>query len=140
MKYNTRDFGELDICENDILSFAQPLFGFENYKQFAIISNKDIGDSFAWLQSLEEPSICFILFDPSPFSDYFSPKLPQNISDIIGEGEYICWVLCTIPNDFSKTTVNLKSPIIINTNTNKAAQTMLEQDYPVRFPLMQGGK
>ncbi|MEG1874743.1 MAG: flagellar assembly protein FliW, partial [Angelakisella sp.] len=32
--------------------------------------------------------------------------------------------------------VNLKSPIIINTVRRCAAQVMLEEDYPVRAPLV----
>ncbi|MBR2876580.1 MAG: flagellar assembly protein FliW, partial [Clostridia bacterium] len=35
-------------------------------------------------------------------------------------------------------TVNLKSPVIINSTTGVAAQIILEQDYPVRQPILEG--
>ncbi|ODU57636.1 MAG: hypothetical protein ABT01_01925 [Clostridium sp. SCN 57-10] len=136
MKCKTRDFGELEIREEDVITFAQPLFGFESYKRFALIHNEEIGEEMAWMQSLDEPSICFVLFDPSALADLFAPRLPESVGATLGEGEYICWVLCTIPQDVRKTTVNLKSPVFINPRSRNAAQIILEQDYPVRFPLM----
>jgi len=136
MKYMTRDFGEIEIKENDILTFTQPLFGFEEYKTFALIYNPEIGDSMAWLQSLDNPSLCFILFDPSPLSSFFTPQLPKSVEKILGKGEYICWALCAIPDDIRKITVNLKSPVFINPLTQKVAQIMLDQNYPIRFPLI----
>jgi len=136
MKYKTRDFGEIDIKDSDILTFAQPLFGFEDYRRFALIYNHEIGESLVWLQSLDDPDLCFILFDPTPLSSFFKPELPHWIEDVLGKGDYICWVLCAIPDDIRKTTVNLKSPIFINPNTRKVAQIMLDQNYPIRFPLI----
>lgn len=136
MKYKTRDFGEIEIKENDILTFAQPLFGFEEYKNFALIYNPEIGDSMVWLQSLDDSSLCFILFDPTPLSSFFKPQLPKSVEKTLGKGEYICWVLCAIPGDIRKTTVNLKSPVFINPLTKKMAQIILEQDYPIRFSLI----
>ena len=135
MKFNTRDFGTLEIPEEEILIFKQPLFGFEQYRRFALIHNADIGDGMVWLQSVDEPSLCFVLLDPDGLPGSFSPKLPDSVTELLGEGEYFCWVLCTIPENVRKATANLKSPVLVNPQNASAAQIMLEQDYPVRFPL-----
>jgi flagellar assembly factor FliW len=138
MKYTTRDFGEMEIKESSILHFAQPPFGFEKYKTFALIYDKTIGSSIVWMQSLEEPALCFLLMDPTPLASCFTPKLPQEAQKLLGKAPddtYECWVMMSIPGHAQDTTLNLKSPIFINPETNCAAQVMLEQEYPVRFPL-----
>lgn len=136
MIYKTRDFGEIEVEESNIIDFVQPIFGFENYTKFTLIYDKEIGDQIVWLQSTEEPGLCFILFDPSSFAPYFNPVLPENTQEVIGQGNYICWTILAAKDNFMKATVNLKSPIIINENTNKAIQIILEQDYSIRQPII----
>ena len=136
---NTRDFGQVDYSAEDIVTFCQPIFGFEEYRSFLLIFDEDgVGKHMAWLQSIDNPSVCFILIDPTPFSGFFSPTLPAGIEDDLGDGEYVCWVVCTFRGQWSDSTVNLKSPILINTQARRAAQIILEQDYPVRFAFAKG--
>ncbi|WP_458863324.1 flagellar assembly protein FliW [Acidaminobacterium chupaoyuni] len=139
VKCSSRDFGQIEIREEDILSFQTPLFGFEQYTKFALLHNKEIGESLAWLQSLEDPTLCFILFNPAPLAEHYRPRIPDHIKNSLGDEFSECWVLCTIPQDIRQMTVNLKSPIFINLRTRRMAQIMLEQDYPVRFSLLKGG-
>ena len=45
-------------------------------------------------------------------------------------------VTVTVPHELEKMTVNLTGPVVINTETRKAAQIILdEDDYPVKFPI-----
>lgn len=136
LKCNTRDFGEIQVDENEVIKFIQPLYGFEEYRKFVILHDKEIGNQIAWLQSCEDPSVCFILFDPNPLAPFFAPILSGDTESMLGEGELLCWVVGVVPDDFNKTTVNLRSPIIVNADTKCAAQIILEQDYPVRHLLM----
>ena len=39
-----------------------------------------------------------------------------------------------VPDDYKKTTINLRCPIIINTKNNIAGQTILE-DYDFKYPV-----
>lgn len=133
MKCLTRDFGEITICEQDIIEFVQPPFGFEDYKKYTLIYDQEIGTNIVWLQSIEQPHVCFILFDPSSL-EFYSPQFSQDVLAKLGDGELICWVIGVIPERFQDTTVNLKSPILINTDQNLGAQVILEQEYSVRYP------
>lgn len=137
MKYKTRDFGEVEIDDAKIVHFAQPIFGFDEYRKYFFLYDEDIGEQFTFLQSAEEPGLCFILFDPSARMPDYAPRLPENIEQILGEGEYECWSVAVIREDFKRSTINLKSPILVNLLTRQAAQIILEQDYPVRCPLLQ---
>lgn len=140
MKLKTRDFGEIEITENEIFHFTQPIFGFESYPDYAILQDEEIGDKIVWLQSIDEPGLCFILMDPSGLSDIFNPVLPEDSLKLLGEGDWLCWGIAVVSDDVKQTSINLKSPIFINTTTHLAAQIILEQDYPVRYMLSKGGK
>ena len=136
MHCQTRDFGAMDFDGQEIFHFVQPPYGFETYKRFALIYDAQIGDHIVWLQSVEEPSVCFILFDPSSLAPYFAPRFPPDTLDLLGDGDWVCWVVGVVSGDGKRATVNLKSPILVNLRTRRGAQIILEQDYPVRFPLM----
>ena len=139
MLIKTRDFGEIEVSEESIFHFTQPIFGFEEYTKYAILQDVEIGDHIAWLQSLQNSELCFILIDPSGLSDIFNPVLPQGSVRLLGEGDCFCWVIAVITENLSESTVNLKSPIFMNAETRLAAQIMLDADYPVRHPIMRVG-
>ncbi|MEA4892944.1 MAG: flagellar assembly protein FliW [Peptococcaceae bacterium] len=134
----TRDFGQVEIDESMVLNFVQPVYGFEEYKKYALLYDREAGDHIVWLQSLEEPELCFILLDPASVYPAYAPVIPESLKALLGEGEYIYRVLTVIPAQACRSTVNLKSPIVINPENRQAAQTILEQDYPLRFPLLKG--
>jgi len=140
MNYATRDFGEMNIEDSRVLDFVQPPFGFEAYHKYALIYDKEIGESIVWLQSLEEPSLCFLMMDPSSLAPYFQPRLPAGAEKMLGGDVCDCWVMMSVPGKVSEATVNLKSPVFINMTENRGAQIMLEQEYPVRFSLSEIGE
>lgn len=136
MKYKTRDFGEIELQKEDVIEFVEPLFGFEKYTRFALLHDDEVGESLAWLQSLEEPSICFVLLDPHGIT--YEPVIPDGLKEKLGGEQYECWVIAVVAEDIRETTVNLKSPIFVCLQTRRAAQVILDQDYPVRYPIMKG--
>lgn len=140
MKCNTRDFGEVEINEDEIVEFVQPPFGFEKYGRYAFLYDEAIGTDVVWLQSVDDADVCFILFDPSALNSFYKPTLSPKDEAMLGEGELLCWVIGVVPTDFKKATVNLRSPIIVNMQTRRGAQIVLEQDYPFRFPLVKGAE
>ena len=45
-------------------------------------------------------------------------------------------VTVTVPSDLTKMTVNLKGPIVINAQTRRACQVIVEGDeYAVKYPI-----
>lgn len=135
MKIQTRDFGMMDVQEKDILFFTQPIYGFEELKRFVMLTDDEM-EGFMWLQSLEESEICFILLNPLLAKPDYAPCLPADVKAALGAGDYEIFGTVAIPEDFHQSTINLKSPIVINPATQKAAQVILEDNYPIRFPLM----
>ena len=44
-------------------------------------------------------------------------------------------VTFTAASDVKETSVNLKAPIVINTDTRKGCQIIVEDDYPVKYKI-----
>ena len=136
LKILTRDFGEVEISEDDVITFIEPIFGFKDYSRFAVLTEESIGLDFAWLQSVEDASVCFILVNPSTVVGQYNPVLPTRVAELIETDEPMFWLVAVLRDTLEKSTVNLKSPIVINPVSKSAAQVILEDDLPIRYPLM----
>ena len=133
MKIETRDFGILDIEENNIITFKQPLFGFEEYTQYVLVNDSNMGNGICWLQSIEQKNVCFIMLNPLEVRRDYAPVVMQDVLILlqaVPEDNLDCW----------DSTVNLKSPVIINHETNLGVQVILDQDYPIRQPIFSRGE
>jgi len=143
MKIRTRDFGEITIDPEAVIRFKLPIYGFEQFSDFTLISDPDLGESIVWLQSVQDPDLCFILVDPKLALEDYSPKLSGDVEKLLcskGIESPEIWAIAVIPQEFRNSTVNLKSPIIIDMSSKCAAQIILDEDYPIRYPLLPAGK
>lgn len=139
MKIRTRDFGEVEIVSEEVITFRQPIYGFEQLSRYVLLSDELTEGQFMWLQSTEDERICFIVADPQLLVKKYHPSVTEEIKRLIelnAESEMTCRVIVVIPEEFKKATVNLKSPIIINNRNKCAAQIILEEDYPIREYLL----
>lgn len=136
MEIETRDFGVIEIEKDDVITFVQPVFGFDNLKQYVILYNQVECPEFAWLQSVEDKDTCFVLADPRILKDEYKPALPSELEKTLGEGTRLIWLMTVVQEDFLKSTVNLRSPIIVNTQAKLGTQIILDGDYPIRQPII----
>lgn len=144
MQINTRDFGTMEITENDIITFVQPLYGFEQYTDYVILQDEEI-DNLAWLQSVQDSELCFILADSSVAmaTEEFRKFIPESELEKIdasADSDYECWLVLVVKENLQKSTVNLKSPVVINPASQKAMQIILDADLPIRYTAFAGGK
>lgn len=138
VKINTRDFGEIEVSENKIFDFPNGIFAFEDAKQFALIS--PLGDDVypMWLQSTTDIAPCFIVFDPTLIDGNYTVTLSAGEKatlKITDKSNIRCLAIAKVPADYKQTTVNMKSPIIINSEEKLAAQIILPSDYQFRLPI-----
>ena len=143
MKIETRDFGILEIEEEHVIQFSQPIFGFEEYRRFVLINDSNMGNGICWLQSVEEKQVCFIMLNPLEINPDYAPAVNDEVLDQLKaepDDELDCWVLLVIGKTFKQSTANLKSPIIVNHKANLAVQVILDQDYAIRQPVIGEGE
>lgn len=136
MKLKTRDFGEIEIADNSIIKFVQPLYGFEEYTEYVVLQDDEAPDVIAWLQSSENPELCFILASSKIISDVENYKkcIPaEELAKINAEeDDFEIWFIMVVRDTLAQSTVNLKSPVLINPLNASAMQIILEDDLPVR--------
>lgn len=143
MKIETRYFGEVEIDAAEVVRFVQPIYGFEALGEYALLSDSTMGDCFMWLQSIADKDTCFILVDPAVLSAPYNPVFTDATLRLLGglcAEDAVVRLVAVIPDDFTASTVNLKCPIVINTTGRCAAQVMLEEDFPICAPLVDGGE
>lgn len=136
MLIKTRDFGEVDIPEEKVICFPEGIYAFEENKRYVIIS--PFGDNVypMWLQCADNADLSFIVFSPSEFTENYHITVDGADKDLIeltDEDEIFILAIAVAPEDYKETTINLKSPIIINMTNNKAVQTIVPENYPVKF-------
>ena len=138
MKAATRLFGEIEIDESKIITFEDGIIGFPDMKKFTLIfdEEKEGRPSISWLQSMDEPEIAFPVMDPLFHCETYNPsvedELLKNLGTIKEDNLYVL-VTVTVPQNIKELAVNLKAPIVINTDTRKASQIIVEDDLPVRY-------
>ena len=138
MKAATRLFGEIEIDESKIITFEDGIIGFPDMKKFTLIfdEEKEGRPSISWLQSMDEPEIAFPVMDPLFVCETYNPsvedELLKNLGTIKEDNLYVL-VKVTVPQNIKELAVNLKAPIVINTDTRKASQIIVEDDLPVRY-------
>jgi flagellar assembly factor FliW len=139
MEVQTRDFGTVVLEELKTIKFVEPIFGFEEYDEFVLLSESEFGEGILWLQSLEEPDLCFIITDPRLTYPDYHPELTPGVKEKLsskGIKDPVFWTIAVLREEFANSTINLKSPVLIDSETRYAAQVILEEDYPIRAPLM----
>ena len=63
----------------------------------------------------------------------------KTLGDLTEDNTYIL-VTLTAAADKKDTTVNLKAPLVINTDTRKGCQVIVEDDYPIKFNVYEAVK
>lgn len=138
MKAATRLFGEIEIDESKIITFEDGIIGFPDMKKFTLIFDEEKEDrpSISWLQSMDEPEIAFPVMDPLFVCETYNPSVEEELLKNLGtikEDNLYVLVTVTVPQNIKELAVNLKAPIVINTDTRKASQIIVEDDLPVRY-------
>lgn len=143
VEINTRDFGKIEVDENNIFTFPSGVFAFEECRQFALISPLGDGVYPMWLQCVESVAPCFIVFDPQLIDNTYQITLNSSERKLLklnDDSRVRCLSIAVVPEDYKQTTVNMKCPIVINTDENLAAQVILPEKYEIRQPIyLEGG-
>lgn len=139
MLVKTKYFGEIDLTEDKIITFDQGIMGFEDFKKYTILYDID-GEkkpSISWLQSLDEQALALPVINPFLVKEDYNPIVEDEQLKSIGEvneENLVILLSLTVPADISKMSANLKAPFIINSDTRKGCQIIVEnQDYDIKY-------
>ncbi len=148
MRAKTRLFDEIEIEDEKIIQMERGIIGFPGLKHFTLIfdSEREEKSPIMWLQSMDDGDVAIPVIVPGDLIPEYNPTVNNDLLEALGElNAENTYVLVTVrvPRDIEDISVNLKAPIIINTDTNKGCQLIVEDDYAVRhkiYDLMKDGK
>ena len=139
MTIETRLFGEITIADEKLITFPEGIVGFPFLNQFALIHDADNENApIMWLQSMDEPAFAMPVIEPHLVASDYNPTVNDEYLAPVGElaqDQIYTLVTITVPPEIEKMSVNLKAPIVINMENNKAVQIIVEDDFQVKHPI-----
>ena len=136
MKIDTPVFGEIEYEEKDIIFFEEGLYGLPNLKKYVFIENSDKNFHFHWLQALEDVDIVFIVTSPFLFVEGYDFEVADSVVkklEINDIKDTTVFSIARIPEEVSKTSLNLKAPLIINNKIRKGKQVILNEEFGYKY-------
>ena len=114
MKIQTKNFGEVEIADNKIITFDKGIIGFPELKHFTMLHDEEKGSSagIRYLQSIEEPSFAMPVMDPLLVTPDYDPEVDDELLTGVGTltpENILVMVTVTVPSDLTKMTNSLSS-------------------------------
>ncbi|MEE9211190.1 MAG: flagellar assembly protein FliW [Phycisphaeraceae bacterium] len=140
MIVKTTRFGEIEVDDGRVITFAKGLLGFPRYKQYVLIQSGE-ESYFWWLQSIETPDMAFVVTDPSLFvSSYKVPIRPEQMRELGLESLDDAQVFVIVNKRDNVLTGNLQGPLVIHVNNRTGEQLVLsDRRFTTRVPLVELG-
>lgn len=152
MFIETGRFGRTEVLPDSVIAFSEGILGFEELRRFVIILS-DVCEPIQWLQSVEDPMVSLPIINPF----LIKPDYELDVDDMelasIGQPsveDILVVSVVVLPEDITKTTINLSAPILINVKQRKGRQIVMEytQENAIKYPafealaayFQQGGK
>ncbi|MBX3357576.1 MAG: flagellar assembly protein FliW [Phycisphaeraceae bacterium] len=137
MQVRTTRFGSLEISDERVISFPKGLLGFADCRRFCLLEPAEDA-CFFWLQSLDEPSLAFVVTDPSFFiPEYTVPIREDQMVELKLPRLEDAQVFVIVNKVDLTLTGNLQGPLVINTLDRVAEQFVLaEKRWTTRHPLV----
>ncbi|MEC0227890.1 flagellar assembly protein FliW [Paenibacillus alba] len=133
----------LQILHGCTYQLQGSILGFEELNNFNIQVVEE-NDTFAYLQSLEDENISFLVTSPFSFKEDYAFELEDGIKTMLQiekEEDVAVVTIVTISEIFTNSTVNLLAPVVINTKTMTGRQIVLPPQtiYKTNEPLFTPG-
>jgi len=142
MNIKTTRFGTITIGEEKIITMPFGMLGFPDKKRFIIVQHKE-NSPFFWYQSVDDPTLAFVITSPFPFKPDYEVDMGDVLKEMSwNEGEennnLALYVVVNIPKGSpDKMTANLIGPILVNNRACQAVQMVISNSpYSHKFPLI----
>lgn len=130
-------FGEFEVPAATIIEFPRGIIGFPSCRQYIMLEHRE---PFCWLQSIDEPSLAFVVVDGMGMVEHYDKKVPlmDPHCDFKADDEFAVLLIVTIRPDPHETTANIKAPVFINLRNRCGVQVIYDNpDLVTQFPLFE---
>ena len=123
--------------ERTVIDFPDGLPGLGDAHSWELVSVKE-SRPLLWLRSLDRPPLALMVLDPRLVARGYAPDVPRAQLARLGyqpDHTLLVLAVATIP-DSGQATVNLRAPVVIDVNTMRGIQAILDdEELPIRFAL-----
>jgi flagellar assembly factor FliW len=109
---------ELSYEPSDIITFNEGLIGLPGLRRMVLVRQSGM-EPFLWLASLDVQGMAFLVVEPHSLFPRYSALNAE-----VGE-QPLLLALVKLENEWTKTTVNLRAPLVVNPMTRRGLQIVL---------------
>ena len=134
MKIETSKFGAVEIQEDQVIRFLQPIIGFPGLIRYVLI---DSDKCVKWLQSMDDPAVVFPVVSPLAIKDDYNVEIPNSEATALGiQGaeDVQLWSITVLSDNPAEIRANLRAPVVLNRHNGTAKQVVLpDNELPIRY-------
>jgi flagellar assembly factor FliW len=138
MQVETTRFGTITVTPEQVLTFPDGLFAFEDCHHFVLIEKGGHG-LFCYLQSLERPELAFVVIDPRRVDPGYQPVVTRQEIGRLGlnsTADATLLAIVVVPKEVGKMTANFQAPLVINPETMQGCQLIsTSHEHLLRQPI-----
>jgi flagellar assembly factor FliW len=123
----TSRFGVIAIDPERVVTLPLGMPGFPEARAFVVLDHRP-GSIFRWLQSIDDPSLAFVVIDPLlVHPDYPLDLVRRSLAfvDVADDEPLALFVLCTVPPAPGTATANFMAPVGVGIHSRRGAQVVL---------------
>ena len=127
MKFETKYFGTVEVPPDEVITFPNGLFGFEEERSFLLLPFAGSDGNMLCLQSAATPSLAFIAMNPFSLHPSYQPLLSsEELREMeVKDSHALCYyVLCVVREPVQESTLNFKCPVVVNPDSRRAIQVI----------------
>jgi len=138
--FESQALGRVTVSEDHIITFPSGLPGFPDEHRFVLI-NDHLEPPFYCLHSVDNPSLAFVVTDPTALVPDYRPKnsagIMRELSASSSEDLQTLVTLTIPPGRPREITANLMSPVLINPERGLGKQVVIEKPhYSHQYPIL----
>ena len=143
MIISTRQFGDVEIDEQRIVSMPKGMPGFPGKQRYILLSHEEI-DPFLTLQSVDDPDLAFALMDPFLFLKEYPVDVETAVKEMSWQVEkseelFVYTIINASGDKPEEITANLAGPILIHTGINQGVQLVIpDENFSYKHPIFDG--
>ncbi len=127
MQVNTTRFGIIDVAEKELINFPWGIPGFEELKSYILLEYKN--GPFQWLQSVEEPTVAFVVCPPDFLGlEYSVPDSKTKLIELEKAEDLLVLNIVSFNRDKGAMRFHVKSPLLFNVSSRVGYQWSMEAD------------
>jgi len=142
LKINTTRFGTIHIEKEKTIDMPFGMLGFPDKKKFIILQHRE-NSPFFWYQSIEDPTLAFVITSPFLFKSDYKIDIEDALKEMSWNGDgktdhLEIYIVVNIPKGLpQKMTGNFIGPILVNNKVRQAVQVVISNSpYIHNFPLL----